>query len=382
MPSPNRLCVATPRVNKVSETFIRDHIRSIAPGQTCVIALKAEEEAPVISEPTLSLQDRFYQPRGWVEAKWGSLRSYLRTGYTIGLDAESRRRIGPFLDEHRPAAVLAEYASTGMILADTLRSRGIPLFIHFHGWDVAIEPHQNFKRKQYQRLTAEAAGCIFPSRFLARKVDFLGLPPEKTHVVPCAVDTEAWTPAADFDPKLIVTVGRFVPKKAPLVALRAFATVSRSDAKARLEMVGDGPLLDEAKRFAASEGLSDRVVFHGPQPHPFVKDLIRRAGVFLQHSVTAEDGNIEGLPVSIMEALACGVPVVSTLHSGIPEAVRDDVNGFLVPEHDIAGTADRLLRLLGDAGLRGRLSAGAREVAVRDFDRAKQVADLRRIMGL
>jgi glycosyltransferase involved in cell wall biosynthesis len=101
-----------------------------------------------------------------------------------------------------------------------------------------------------------------------------------------------------------------------------------------------------------------------------------RAAVFIQHSVTAADGNTEGLPTSIQEAMACGAVVVSTRHAGIPEAVTSGVNGMLVDEHDGPGFAAALRAVLADPALAARLAAAARETALEKFDIDKLHAKL------
>ena len=104
-----------------------------------------------------------------------------------------------------------------------------------------------------------------------------------------------------------------------------------------------------------------------------VRDHLARTEVFLQHSVTAKNGNTEGLPTAIQEALACGCITLSTLHAGIPEAVEDSVNGLLVPEWDESAFADRIGQLL-DMADRSAMTRAARDTAVARFDNARLLA--------
>jgi glycosyltransferase involved in cell wall biosynthesis len=136
---------------------------------------------------------------------------------------------------------------------------------------------------------------------------------------------------------------------------------------ARLVIIGDGPLRGALERQARK--LGDRVRFLGAVTSDEVAMWMRRASVLAAPSVTAADGDAEGLPNVVVEAAASGLPVVGTLHSGIPEAIEDGVTGFLVPEGDAGALAARLADVLGSEELRRDLGAAARGLAERKFDR-------------
>jgi len=118
------------------------------------------------------------------------------------------------------------------------------------------------------------------------------------------------------------------------------------------------------------------VIFHGLTEHSFVREKLSQAAVFLQHSVTAEDGNTEGLPTSIQEAMVSGCAVISTRHAGIPEAIEEGVTGLLVDEHDVPGFGQALGSLLADPALTARLGAAAHAVGIERFDFEKLHARL------
>jgi glycosyltransferase involved in cell wall biosynthesis len=126
------------------------------------------------------------------------------------------------------------------------------------------------------------------------------------------------------------------------------------------------------------------VTFHGAQSHDFVRDRLERTQFFLQHSVTAADGNTEGLPTAIQEAMACGCVTVSTRHAGIPEAIDEGRTGFLVDEHDAAGFARAIRTALTAVNL-SEMSASARHIAEERFDNDillhKLEAQIRRTLG-
>jgi len=137
-------------------------------------------------------------------------------------------------------------------------------------------------------------------------------------------------------------------------------------------MVGDGPLRHELEQQARAS--LKRFRFVGHQTPAQVRAWHARAQVFCAPSVTAPSGETEGLPISILEAQAAGLPVVSTSHAGIPEAVIDGETGFLAPEHDSALLGQRLLAMVSNPDLAGRLSAAARDQVLSRFNLERQNA--------
>jgi glycosyltransferase involved in cell wall biosynthesis len=167
-----------------------------------------------------------------------------------------------------------------------------------------------------------------------------------------------------------------VDKKAPVATLRAFARCLEQAPGCQLRVIGDGPLLDEARATAEALGIAGQVVFLGSQPREVVAAELAGASVFLQHSVTSASGDMEGWPVSIAEAMAAGLPVVATRHAGISDQVAEGESGFLVAEHDWQAMAERMLRLARDVELRVQMGTRSRATAVRRFDQGTMVARL------
>jgi len=132
-------------------------------------------------------------------------------------------------------------------------------------------------------------------------------------------------------------------------------------------MAGDGPLRGVVEQEIAALGLSDFVHLLGRRTHDEVIKLYQSAHIYVQHSVTAPDGDEEGLPVSITEALAAGLPVVSTRHSGIPEAVVDGISGVLVDEKDIQGMADAMVALARNPAQWDRFGKAGRKLLETEF---------------
>jgi glycosyltransferase involved in cell wall biosynthesis len=168
-------------------------------------------------------------------------------------------------------------------------------------------------------------------------------------------------------------VANFVEKKGHFYTLRAFRRLREVYPRVRLVLGGDGPLRLRAQLLVRQLGLEDSVQFLGTVDENSVRRLMAEADVFVQHSVTAANGDEEGVPTVVMEAMASGLPVVSTLHAGIPELVQDGVTGYLVEERDVEKYFERLVDVLSDDGSMGR---AGRERVEKHFDLKVQTVKL------
>jgi colanic acid/amylovoran biosynthesis glycosyltransferase len=168
-------------------------------------------------------------------------------------------------------------------------------------------------------------------------------------------------------PPVLACVAALRPPKGHAVLLRALAGAPAPLSEARLELVGDGPLRGELEALAARLGLGTRVTFHGSLPEDAVAAVLDRADVFVLPSVIAPDGDMEGIPVALMEALATGLPAVATRHSGVPELVQEGVTGFLAEPGDPHSLRAALLRAVEHDDVEALAHAG-RALIEREFD--------------
>ena len=142
-------------------------------------------------------------------------------------------------------------------------------------------------------------------------------------------------------------VGRLIKKKGPRELVMAFARLRQlaPEIDAELSLCGAGSLESELRRDIERLGLQQTVQLRGAVPNAQVREAMMQAHIMVQHSVETDSGDMEGLPVSLTEAAASGLPIIATRHSGIPEIVQDGVNGFLVEEHDVEAMAARMIEL-------------------------------------
>jgi colanic acid/amylovoran biosynthesis glycosyltransferase len=267
-----------------------------------------------------------------------------------------------FLAAHQVEAVLVEYLDFADRWFDFLIAQHVRIWLRGHGVDFSARLTESRWRDAYQRY-ADADGILVPSEAAARALADLGLPARRLHVVRYSVDLPAARQrSATKSAVRCVMVGRLVAKKAPLLTLDAFRRAALHNDGLELDIVGDGPLMDSVRSYLNDYKLAERVRLLGRLPHPETLAAIRGADLLVHHAITSpDDGDTEGQPLAILEAMAAGVPPISTYHAGIPEVVTDGGNGRLVPEQDVAGMAGAILDLADDPTERNRLGTAARK---------------------
>lgn len=181
------------------------------------------------------------------------------------------------------------------------------------------------------------------------------------------------------EPRLILAVGRLVEKKGFSDLVKALGHLNVLGHDFECVVAGDGPLRASLEEQSRLWRLGDRLSFAGALPQDQVLDLMRRASVFALPCVVTPSGDRDGLPTVLLEALACGLPAISTDVAGVPEIIVDEETGLLVPPNDPMALAASLSRVLGDQPLARRLAHAGRQKAEHDFDLRKSVRTLRRL---
>jgi glycosyltransferase involved in cell wall biosynthesis len=277
--------------------------------------------------------------------------------------------------------VLVEYGTHGIRVVNACRRAAVPLVVHFHGADASKHKILNRHAADYRRMFAQSAAVIAVSRAMERQLVSLGCPSAKLIYIPCGVDCDTFLGATPLTaPPQFVTVGRMVEKKGPQQTLMAFARVLKQFPDARLRMIGDGELLGPCRDLAASLAIDHAVVFLGSQPHEVVRQEMQQARAFVQHSITAADGDSEGTPVSILEAGAAGLPVASTRHAGIPDVVVEGKTGLLVEEGQIDEMAQHILALAKNPGLADELGQNAAAHIRRTYTMSQSIRRLAQVL--
>jgi colanic acid/amylovoran biosynthesis glycosyltransferase len=355
-------------------------------------------ELPKPSEPFIidqTLNFREYEPVFVARVPSGSaMPTKARTVDMTGMNAWKRYSY-PILANPAPLqeifrdeeidVVHAHFGPEGMYSRSAARRLGLPHIVSLYGYDITVTSkalfatgrpsflHYSLKRG---KLLRGESTFICVSEYIRRKAVELGMDPSRSVVIPVGVDTVefAQTPVP-AEPK-VVHVARLVEKKGTRNLITAFAVVLQKVGEARLTIVGDGPLREELVTLVERLGISQSVEFLGTLPRAESIHEIRKGAVFCLPSVTAANGDQEGLPQVILEAGALGRPVVATYHSGIPEGVIDGQSALLVQEGDTAELAEALVSILSNGGTAQRMGDAGRKYVVENFDLKSQTARL------
>jgi glycosyltransferase involved in cell wall biosynthesis len=334
------VAIVTPLIPTYSETFISLHLKQL----------------PVQVHHFYSLPKMGYHPIYDGQGKplssdWKWI-NYIETGIdrVFGENGTGyffrKKAMVAYLKKHNIQAVLAEYGPVGVSVMDVCAQADVPLLVHFHGRDAYHYKTLERYKKQYPKMF-QLAHTIFPvSTDMLAQLEGLGAPAEKLVLNPYGPNSALFHYADHLTaPPVFLSVGRFTGKKAPDLTIKAFALTLKDVPEARMIMVGDGPLWAECKTLAQSLGIADQITFAGPKSPAEIAALHHQVRVFVQHSIRAEDGDSEGTPVAILEAMQSGLPVVSTRHAGIKDVVLEGVTGYLVDEGDYEGMAEHMITL-------------------------------------
>jgi glycosyltransferase involved in cell wall biosynthesis len=333
-----KICIATGSYFHPQETQIAFHIQNLFDGNVCVLHEHDLETDPFGLEHHSWVKPR-HARKGTCEklaflgSKMRSIAKHRTARVPYG---RTRKDICAFLENSAPDAMLAEFGNVALRIAPVANQMGIPVFTYFRGADASSQLRAPLRAAGYRRMMARLDGVFAVSRFLLDELASAGVTHPNSHVVPSGVDTDRFLPQ-NRRPGSFLAVGRLVEKKRPDITVEAFCRNAQRFDNITLDMLGDGPMLEPCKKIVADFGMTEKVKFHGARPHDFVRQMLGTSEVFLQHSVRAKNGNTEGLPTAIQEAMSCGLAIISTRHAGIPEAVVEGENGYLVGEGDIDG---------------------------------------------
>ncbi|MCC7278860.1 MAG: glycosyltransferase [Chromatiaceae bacterium] len=267
--------------------------------------------------------------------------------------------IAAFMRIHKVDVILAEFGIHGSSIFPHARDLGIPLIVHFHGHDAHRDPLLEGYKNRYLGMFDYAFKLLSVSHFMTEKLIRMGADPEKIVYNPYGPRVSFYENRSDYR-KTFLALGRFTDIKAPYLTLMAFKQVLTTHPDANLVMGGHGELLEVCQTLARTWNIESQVSFPGALRHEEVVPLFSQACCFVQHSVIPTYGDAEGTPVAILEAGAAGLPVLSTRHAGIPDAVIHGKTGYLVEERDVDGMAHYMRTLLDDQELCRRLGDAAR----------------------
>jgi colanic acid/amylovoran biosynthesis glycosyltransferase len=228
----------------------------------------------------------------------------------------------------------------------------------FHGLDLS-QDIQAQGVHLYDQLFEQGDLFLPVSEHWKRKLIELGCDPKKVLVHRMGIDLSSFKfiprQQSNSDQVYLISVSRLTEKKGLEYSIRAVAALIKNGRKIEYTIVGDGTLRDELQQLIQALDVCDSIKLLGWKQKTEVIELLKTSDIFLLPSITSRSGNQEGIPVALMEAMAMGLPVISTFHSGIPELVEHNISGFLVTERDVKGLAAKLDDLITHPELRSQM---------------------------
>ncbi|MDH5798727.1 MAG: glycosyltransferase [Paracoccaceae bacterium] len=367
-----------------TQTFIDRHIQELFGGNSVVICNRKNGKG-FVGKPYFCRSEQNFEFSDLLRYPLEHASNLYRFSSNRTIAGTKRIKLERFLLSEGVTKILVELGQYGPDVFPIARSLNIPVFVYFRGYDatgyLCAGRRQSRRTRALEIMFKNVSGIFSVSRFLLDELAKHGLEHPNSYVVPSGVDTSRFAPGKKRT-GTVLAVGRLVEKKAPEITIRSFLKASADLPDARLEIIGDGPLMDACRSLAQSHRDGNKkIVFHGERPHDFVRQRQAECDIFAQHSVTAKNGDQEGAPTAIQEAMSCGAAILSTRHAGIPYIVEEGKAGYLVNEFDEDEFVDRLRTMLTNPDVSRAFGSYAREYALENFDYKKLYAKVESIIS-
>ena len=351
----------------LSETFIARQVQGLT-GKFNLVLLASKYEVNDVLNPEAyskySIPDR---PQALDKILTALTRRFFSKNLSFSLFTTFR--LNYLLKKESVGLIHAHYGWSGLRILQLAKKRNIPLIVSFHGKDASAALRQESYRSKLPELFEYASAIIICSPHMRDT-----LPVQrwlhKVKLIPYGValaDLPSKPSVNDEARVKILHAGRIASKKGVPDLIRVFSRLVKHYDFIELHILGGGEELEECIALAETEGIQDRVRFYGPQPYSVVQKQMEECDMFVLNSRTDADGDMEGLPNTLLEAMCLGKAVVSTIHAGIPQAVVTEYNGLLVPERNNEELFHAIARLINDKDLRKTLGINARQTVIDKF---------------
>ncbi len=335
------VAIVSTNKNKYSETFIHNHVRLLP----CNIHFLFDGYLP----------KRYSEDRGVTEVNFLKRGKSFFSLFKKKVSDEQKELIESiklYLLRNKIDVILCEYGPSGVEMMDIAFELKIPLVVHFHGYDAYRKDILESYGLRYSELFFKMHSAIVVSNHMCKQLLDLGCSQNKLLKLYYGVNTKLFDVKNKIDDSMqFVSCGRFVEKKAPNLVIKAFQIVVSKFPYAKLVMIGDGELLEECKSLVDDLGISESVNFTGSLSQEYIAKEFSKSYAYVQHSVTTKENDSEGTPLSILEAMSAGLPIVATKHAGIVDIIKDGYSGFLVDERDYKSMASKMEILISNKQL-------------------------------
>jgi colanic acid/amylovoran biosynthesis glycosyltransferase len=293
------------------------------------------------------------------------------------------RSLSAILEREQAQLLHFFFGHIAVHLLPLIETSSRPTVVSFHGADVLVEMEKPAYRKATKQMLDAVTRVFVRSASLQRAVVELGCDEGKIDVVRTGIPLQEFPfREREFPAKgewSFLQASRLIQKKGLATSLHAFTAFLTHYPRATLTIAGQGPMLPELKELIRKLKIDDRVMLPGFVTPEELREIYYASHIFLHPSETGSDGNQEGIPNSMLEAMASGLPVFATDHGGIPEAIENGVSGILVPERDYEALSRALLESAQDQHLLARLARNGAKVVAQKFDQQNQIRRLEEI---
>jgi glycosyltransferase involved in cell wall biosynthesis len=302
------------------------------------------------------------------------LRNLPRLNFYAAIGDEERQLVH-LIRQDPPAALLCNLGDIALRLVSVARQQRVPVVAYIHD-EFSFLTNRWYLWSLCKCLPQFAAIIVVTHAQRTWMIE-QGVPEHKVHVIPCGAPVDVFRPSIRKSGRAIrfVMVSRLVTQKGCDITIKAFASIAEDLPDTELHIYGDGPEKENLHQLVETLGLASRVSFHGYVEEQRLAETLPQHDVFLQHSL-----NMEGSPVSLAEAMACGLPMIATPVGGIKDQVLDRKTGLLVAEGDMHDMAAAMRELASDPELRRRLGRASRERAIAFYDSSLLTQQLNRVL--
>jgi colanic acid/amylovoran biosynthesis glycosyltransferase len=285
-------------------------------------------------------------------------------------------RLQRVLDEQRAKLLHVYFGHIAVHLLPLIRGWPRPSVVSFHGADAGVDLQKPAYRQATEQMLAAVRRVLVRSESLRQALIELGCDAQKITIQRTGIPLQEFPCRRRGAPARaqwhLLQAGRLIEKKGAPTSLRAFALFRREFPNARLTIVGEGPELEKLQELARELDVEGTIQFLAFVSQDRLRELFYTSHIFLHPSQTGADGNQEGVPNSMLEAMASGLPVFATRHGGIPEAIENGRTGFLVPERDYESLAHQLIEAVQDPARLFAIGRAGSESVSRNFDQRDQ----------
>ena len=327
-----------------TQTFITQDVKYLAENHeimfVCTIQ-RSDEKIENVTVKHLPLKQSL-----WNKVLWK---------FDMALNLQNHRfqeEVSQIIKDFQPDVIHCQFGIEALNFIDNLEDTSIPLVIQFRGYDASRMLHKKtYVKRLREVMSRKNYYSMFVADSLRKNLNCYGISTERSMILHSGIDLTRFKIEKlhqKNDPFVFLQVSSLKAKKGHKYTIEAFAKFLKNQTNKAylLKLTGDGEERAELEALTIQLGIADKVDFIGFVSPAEAKVLLEEADVFVHHSITPDDGDEEGIPNAVMEAMAMELPVISTYHAGIPELVTDGVHGYLVEEKDVESYAKRMQDIL------------------------------------